>query len=158
MATRTFVISLSILTFGCSSNSGEEGGGVASGDCPDGQTLVVEGGEQVCGGLTEGSTLEPPEELAACGASAPNTSCSRDDFCAVEGCGSDGSMFDANGCRRKLCTEDADCDAGQVCYATDSETDGCLSTSDYACAPIDDDPCSCVANLICGEERHCIDE
>lgn len=161
MNLRALIFPVSILTFGCNSGLAEGGDPPAGDECAADETLVVdpETGEEVCSsGFTEGTTVVPSEDFAECGESAPNSSCSLEDFCAIEGCGTDGSMFDANGCRRKLCSEDADCDSGQICYTTNSDTDGCLSTADYACAPIDGEPCSCIADLICGEESHCIDQ
>jgi len=121
-------------------------------------TLVVSGDAVVCGPFNEDAILLPSDELATCGASAPNASCSQADFCEAEGCGADGDMFDQNGCRRTLCETDQDCGAGRHCYTTSPEVDGCLANSNYACAPMGDDPCLCYANLICGLESHCVDD
>lgn len=136
------------------SGGGGGGSGGAGGECATGQPLETRSGELVCA-FTEGTDLVPHDDFASCADRAPNSACSRAEFCAVQACGTPDSMFDAEGCRRTLCTTDADCAMGETCYATPPET-VCLSTAEYACGPQNDVACDCVADLICGSESHCI--
>lgn len=156
-------ICVSVTALGCGdSNDGENaggaGGGAPAGECPAGETLIIKAGEVQCGGFVEDTKLPINEAFDSCGEAAPNTSCSLEEFCALMSCGAAHSMFGADGCRRTICDTNEDCPSGQICYTTTTEEDGCLSNAGFACAPIDDSPCDCIANAICGEESHCIDE
>jgi hypothetical protein len=167
MALRRLALGFALLALACGdSASGENGGGspgggggggpTGGGECPPGETLVYHGDQIECDGFVEDTLVVPHEDFAAC-ETPPNSACSLEDFCAVEGCGFNLAMYDADGCRRELCETNDDCGAGQICYTT-TQDEGCLSTAGMACGPAEDGSCECFANAICGAESHCVDE
>ncbi|MBL8743357.1 MAG: hypothetical protein JNK04_19740 [Myxococcales bacterium] len=163
MAYRALSLLFALTAVACTESSSGElggaggGGGSPSGnECPPDQTLVYNGDTLECGGFVEDTRMPVHDDFASC-AEPPNSSCALPDFCAQMGCGDPNAMFDASGCRRRICETNEDCDAGQVCITTHEE-DTCLSNAGFACGPIDGEACVCYANLICGSESHCVDE
>jgi hypothetical protein len=157
---RPSAILASVFLVGCGSNGSGDGTGAGGGTgglvCTPPEVLIHDptSGEIVCGGVDEDTEVVPHSDFDAC-TEPPNSACGHDDFCAVMQCGDPNSMFDAQGCRRKTCADDADCARGQVCH--DTAMQGCLPSAGYACAPAPDGVCNCPANAVCGFEQHCVE-
>ena len=145
------------LLVGCGSEDSGDGAGGAGGlSCtpPEVPIHAPTSGEIVCGGVDEDTEVVPHSDFDAC-AEPPNSACNVEDFCAIMQCGDPNSGFDAQGCRRTTCANDADCEPGQVCH--DTYMQGCVPSAGYACAPATDGVCHCPANAACGFEQHCVE-
>ena len=68
-----------------------------------------------------------------------------------------GATFDANGCRRVVCSDDSDCAAGQRCFDTEGLEGAACVTPVYSCCRQPDN-CTCVFEATCNFEKHCVDE
>ncbi len=148
---------VTVSLWACSTETGGLGaGGLGTGGLGTGGAGGGQNDE--CYQIAEWTVMTPHADFAAC-ALPPNSSCSRATFCGPSGCGGKDSSFDANGCRRPGCQEDADCGSGQRCYDTGAGNpiNAPCAATEYACCP-DGDGCYCTAQLDCPTEKHCVDE
>jgi hypothetical protein len=112
------------------------------------------------------TTTEAPSETGAGGAGggppgaeepclSDGSACAGEGVCEVYACGGPTAVYNHFGCRRRSCGRDADCAAGDACYARAYGAD-CLPSS-VDCSG-GDAVCACAVSDDCGGvvDAHCL--
>lgn len=173
---RMFWLGLGLAVVSCGGATAREGadtsatGGFHQGATPssDGGVTLAEGGSGADrGGLGAapaaggGGQIGTTPPITVCGSNtlAGGIQCSQAAFCEVLGCGKPWSLFDAEGCFRKVCEADEVCPSGQRCVPAPvagkldescfSEYDSCEDSSGR---------CECSQYEECGSRAVCLSE
>jgi hypothetical protein len=109
---------------------------------PDTTTTVGPGTDTSCG--DDGVCLDLPPPTCP---DTPGFACSAPLDCEPGVCGGTFSQFDENGCLRRSCGDDGDCEGGEVCFRP-QDFGGCAS-SDVFCDDNAQGECVCGGNPDC---------